>query len=199
MGLFEVLKNIAQPEEDDDNDFFEGADVSLKPQPKPQEERPSFVSAAQAAFESSFGDSGRAAEIQPQNAQNPADAPSDNASIFGNFGRKKAPRAPKAAGGRQSFVNFGGKDTSVMLFSPKSFDEAGELVGYLMQNLTVVMTLEGVQADTARRLLDFMSGIAFALQGKITPVSAKTYFVTPQNVDILGAASEQPENSGAFF
>ena len=79
------------------------------------------------------------------------------------------------------------------------FDEAGELVGYLMQNLTVVMTLEGVQADTARRLLDFMSGIAFALQGKITPVSAKTYFVTPQNVDILGTASEQPENSGAFF
>ena len=44
-----------------------------------------------------------------------------------------------------------------------------------------------------------MSGIAFALQGKITPVSAKTYFVTPQNVDILGTASEQPENSGAFF
>ena len=86
-----------------------------------------------------------------------------------------------------------------MLFSPKSFDDAVELVGYLMQNLTVVMTLEGVQADTARRLLDFMSGIAFALQGKITPVSAKTYFVTPQNVDILGTASEQPENSGAFF
>ena len=199
MGLFEVLKNIAQPEEDDDSDFFEGADVSLKPQPKPQEERPSFVSATQAAFENSFGDSGRAAEIQPQSAQSAAGAPSDNASIFGNFGRKKAPRAPKAPGGRQGFVNFGGKDTSVMLFSPKSFDEAGELVGYLMQNLTVVMTLEGVQADTARRLLDFMSGIAFALQGKITPVSAKTYFVTPQNVDILGTASEQPENSGAFF
>ena len=199
MGLFEVLKNIAQPEEDEDSDFFEGADVSLKPKPKPQEERPSFVSAAQATFESSFGDSGRATEIQPQSAQSAAGAPSDNASIFGNFGRKKAPRAPKAPGGRQGFVNFGGKDTSVMLFSPKSFDEAGELVGYLMQNLTVVMTLEGVQADTARRLLDFMSGIAFALQGKITPVSAKTYFVTPQNVDILGTASEQPENSGAFF
>ena len=71
-------------------------------------------------------------------------------------------------------MNFGGKDTSVILFSPKSFDEAGELVNYLNQNLTVVMTLEGVQGDMARRLLDFLSGIAFALQGKITPVSAKT-------------------------
>lgn len=200
MGLFDVLKNIAQPEEDEDSDLFEGADLSFKPQPKqPQEERPSFITAAQSAFESSFGDSGRATEVQPQSASQPAANPqAENTSIFGNFGRKKAPRAPKA-GGRQGMMNFGGKDTSVMLFSPKSFDEAGELVGYLMQNLTVVMTLEGVPAETARRLLDFMSGIAFALQGKITPVSAKTYFVTPQNVDILGTATEQPESSGAFF
>ena len=80
MGLFEVLKNIAQPEEDDDSDFFEGADVSLKPQPKPQEERPSFVSAAQAAFENSFGDSGRAAEIQPQSTQNAAGVPASSAT-----------------------------------------------------------------------------------------------------------------------
>ena len=49
------------------------------------------------------------------------------------------------------------------------------------------MTLEGVPTELARRLLDFLSGIAYALQGKITPISAKTYFVTPQNVDVLGA------------
>ena len=96
-------------------------------------------------------------------------------------------------------MNFGGKDTSVILFSPKSFDEAGELVNYLNQNLTVVMTLEGLQGDMARRLLDFLSGIAFALQGKITPVSAKTYFITPSNVDILGAQHDQSESAGHYF
>ena len=61
------------------------------------------------------------------------------------------------------------------------------------------MTLEGVQGDMARRLLDFLSGIAFALQGKITPVSAKTYFITPQNVDILGAQHDQNESTGNYF
>jgi cell division inhibitor SepF len=68
------------------------------------------------------------------------------------------------------------------------------------------MTLETVPAETARRLLDFLSGIAFALGGKITPVSAKTYFITPQNVDILGMqpqtegqTEQQPENSGHYF
>ena len=49
------------------------------------------------------------------------------------------------------------------------------------------MSLEEIPSDTARRLLDFMSGIAFAVNGKITPVSAKTYFITPENVDLLDA------------
>lgn len=194
MGLFDVLKNIAQPEEDEDNDLFEGADVSFRAQPKEAEDKPGFITAAQSAFESAFADNARANEVQ--SAQSAAKPQQENTSIFGNLGKKSG--RPKG-GGRERMMNFGGKDTSVMLFSPKSFDEAGELVNYLLQNLTVVMTLEGVQADTARRLLDFMSGIAFALQGKITPVSAKTYFVTPQNVDILGTAGEQPESSGAYF
>ena len=118
--------------------------------------------------------------------------------IFGSKGAKKPGRIKSP---RERTMNLGGKDTSVILFSPKNFDEAGELVGYLNQDLTVVMTLEGVPGETARRLLDFLSGIAFALQGKITPVSAKTYFITSQNVDILGAQgqAEQPESAGHYF
>ena len=61
------------------------------------------------------------------------------------------------------------------------------------------MTLEGLPTENARRLLDFMSGIAFALEGKITPVSAKTYFVTPRNVDVLGTQGEAPESDGDYL
>ena len=96
-------------------------------------------------------------------------------------------------------VNFGGSDTQVILFNPKTFDEAGDLVSHMLQKRSVVMTLEGLPTENARRLLDFMSGIAFALQGKITPISAKTYFVTPQNVDVVSAQGEQAESSGEYF
>ena len=72
-------------------------------------------------------------------------------------------------------------------------------MNHLNQGRSLVMTLEGLPTDNARRLLDFLSGITFALQGKITPVSAKTYFVTPQNVDILGPQTEQPESDGQYF
>ena len=110
------------------------------------------------------------------------------------LGRKKAPRPRIAA--RERTVEFGGTEQQVILFNPKSFDEAGDLVQHLSQGRSIVMTLEGVPTDLARRLLDFLSGIAYALQGKITPISAKTYFVTPQNVDVLGAEEFGSSGSG---
>ena len=193
MGFMDGLKKMTQPY-DDEEDFFEGADTRFKPQPKAEQKSP--ISAAQMAFESAFSDNSSAGpepEEEPQQSKKPAGE--SGGGIFGNLGLKKAGGKPRRSG----TVNFGGKETSVLLFSPKTFDEAGELVGYLQQDLTVVMTLENVPAETARRLLDFLSGIAFALGGKITPVSAKTYFITPQNVDILGAQPEQPESSGHYF
>ena len=191
MGFMDGLKKLTQPY-DDDEDFFEGADPNFKPQPK-ADPKPA-VSAAQMAFESSFADTAGPAPEEDPRTQRPAQ---QEGGIFGNLGLKKTGGKPRA--GRSGTVNVGGRDTSVLLFSPKSFDEAGELVGYLQQELTVVMTLESLPAETARRLLDFLSGIAFALGGKITPVSAKTYFITPQNVDVLGAQAEQPESSGHYF
>lgn len=194
MGFMDELKKLTQPY-DDEEDFFEGADPSFKPQPK-QKAEPKIknpISAAQMAFESSFADS----SVVPAEDPNPKKAAGEGGGLFGQRGQKKQ---PKAKAPRQRTMNFGGRDTSVILFSPKSFDEAGELVNYMNEGLTVVMTLEGVPGETARRLLDFLSGIAFALQGKITPVSAKTYFITPQDVDILGAQPEQqPESEAHYF
>ena len=191
MGFMDGLKKLTQPY-DDDEDFFEGADTSFKPQPK-AESKP--VSAAQLAFENSFSDSG-GTPMPEEDPRQQRPAAQEGGGIFGGLGLKKGGK-PRAS--RAGTVNVGGRETSVLLFSPKTFDEAGDLVGYLQQELTVVMTLESLPAETARRLLDFLSGIAFALGGKITPVSAKTYFITPQNVDVLGAQSEQPESSGHYL
>ena len=201
MGFMDGLKKLTQPY-DDDEDFFEGADQSLRPQPKPEQK--SAVSAAQMAFENAFADSG--GSPAPAEEAPPKKTAEGGGGLFGGF-RKAAQNAAKPR--RERTMSLGGRDTSVILFSPKTFDEAGELVGYLQQEATCVMTLETVPAETARRLLDFLSGIAFALGGKITPVSAKTYFITPQNVDILGLnqqaqtteaqTEQQPENSGHYF
>ncbi len=213
MGFMDELKKLTQPYDDED-DFFEGADESFKTV-QATTETPQ-ISAEQAAFENTFAAS-QPANAQPQQQQpkQPQQRPrsifaprqqtqpqqqkqsrsEQEESLFGNLGKQSAPKAPR----QQRGMNFGGKEAQVILFSPKDFDEAGEIAGHITSNHSVVMTLEGIPTDTARRLLDFISGIAFALHGKITPVSAKTYFVTPQNVDIIGAQPTTSESDGQYF
>ena len=190
MGFIDEIKKLTQPY--DDEDFFEGADESFKaPVVAP-------VSKAQQQFEKSFADD-PVESVDAPARKAPKGQPVDG-GIFGNMGKAAqvpVPKQPKPR--KERTVNFSGNETQVILFSPKTFDEAGELMNHLMQNRSVLLTLEGQPTDAARRLLDFLSGIAYALQGKITPVSAKTYFVTPQNVDLLGTAAEQPESDGQYF
>ena len=187
MGFMDELKKLTQPYDDDD-DFFEGASES-------ERSSTAAASAAQMQFENAFGEESVSA-AEPEERK-PVSRGGEG-GLFGGFGARRAQQKPRTPL-RERTVNFGGSDTQVILFNPKTFDEAGELVGHLLRSRSVVMTLEGLPTENARRLLDFMSGIAFALQGKITPISAKTYFVTPQNVDILGAQGESAESAGDYF
>ena len=127
MGFMDGLKKLTQPYDDDD-DFFEGADQSLKPQPK-AEQKPA-VSAAQMAFESAFTDPGGSPAPAAEESQ-PKKPAESSGGIFGGF-KKAAQNAAKPR--RERTVNFGGRDTSVILFSPKTFDEAGYIyhVHYLI-------------------------------------------------------------------
>ena len=183
MGFMDELRKLTQPY-DDDNDFFEGADSSLRDAPPP--------SAAQREFESVFGNE-PAGKPEPAEERAPARESAPEGGLFGGLTRKA--RKPL----RERVVDVGGNDTKVILFNPKTFEEAGELVNHLMAYHSLVMTLDGIPTDSARRLLDFMSGITFALQGKITPISAKTYFISPENVDLLGAQPDAPETDSQYL
>lgn len=174
MSFIDGFKKLTQSYDDDD-DFFDEADESFK--------APSLASEAQKRFENTFSASA-AAEPEAEEDDDEQDSVSEGASLFGSFKRSKSKSGRQAAGG----------DQQIILFSPKSIDECGGLASYILNARSVVMTLEGVPSDLARRMLDFMSGIAFALQGKITPVSSKTYFVTPQNVDIVGSGAPSAES-----
>ncbi len=188
MGLMDNLRKLTQPYGDED-DYFEGADSAFVP----QESVP--ATDAQMEFENSFAE-------EPSSNPEPAQKPSKAARSGGLFGfgsdRSSSPKtASKPAKSNRGRGNSFSSDQSVVRFNPKSFDEAGELVNYLEQGKSLIMSLEEIPSETARRLLDFMSGIAFALNGKINPVSAKTYFITPENVDLLDAQSSS-SNSGDF-
>ena len=63
----------------------------------------------------------------------------------------------------------------------------------------VVLNLESTNKEVSRRLVDFLSGVAYANNGQIKRVANSTFIITPYNVDIMGDLLDELENNGAFY
>ena len=87
----------------------------------------------------------------------------------------------------------------VVLVKPERFENASEIADHLREKRTVVLNLESTNKEIARRLLDFLSGVAYANEGKIKKVAISTYIITPYTVDILGDLIDELENNGLYF
>ena len=85
------------------------------------------------------------------------------------------------------------------LVNPSDFGEAAEIADSLKSRQAVLMNLEMADDVTARRMIDFLSGVAYALGGKIMRVSGQAYIVTPTNVDLVGDAVSDFESAGLYF
>lgn len=87
----------------------------------------------------------------------------------------------------------------VVLVKPERFENSAEIADHLREKRTVVLNLESTNKEVARRVLDFLSGVSYAQDGKIKKVAVSTYIVTPYNVDILGDLIDELENNGLYF
>ena len=87
----------------------------------------------------------------------------------------------------------------VVLVKPERFENAAEIADHLREKRTVVLNLEQTEKTTARRLIDFLSGVAYAQDGKIKKIAVNTYLITPYNVDLMGDLMDELENNGLYF
>ncbi len=87
----------------------------------------------------------------------------------------------------------------VVLVKPDRFETASEVADHLREKRTVVLNLESTNKDVARRLLDFLSGVTYAVEGKIKKVAANTYLITPYHVEIEGDLIDELESSGLYL
>ena len=87
----------------------------------------------------------------------------------------------------------------VVLVKPERFENASEIADHLRDKRTVVLNLEQTDKTIARRLIDFLSGVAYANEGTIKKVALSTYIITPYNVEILGDLIDELENNGLYF
>ena len=87
----------------------------------------------------------------------------------------------------------------VVLVKPERFEMASEIADHLKEKRTVVINLESTHKDIARRLIDFLSGVAYASEGRIKKIAANTYIITPYHVEMVGDLLDELENNGLYF
>lgn len=77
-------------------------------------------------------------------------------------------------------------DTRMVLFEPRSFDEAEEIARHLKERRAAVVNLHRLQRDYAQRCIDFLTGVVFALDGTIQKIGHNVILCTPKTIGVHG-------------
>jgi len=178
MGFLDDIKRVMSASDEEDDDFFEGASESYRPAPR--------RNAQESEFERAFSDTRPAAAPAPEASQEDTE---ERPSLFGNLGKKQS--APKKQVFRGTARGVPGEQ---IVFTPHTVDDAANLIVYLKERRTVIMSLDESDANYSRRLLDFCLGITMALDGRLTQISGSTFLITPDEVDVITAGGQPLRN-----
>ena len=172
MSLLDNLKKFAQPYADDDYDDYDDDEEYLDDdyeEPAP-----------------------RRAPARTTSRRAPAPAPVEDDEDDDDYGFGMTPAAPAAApaapaafSGRVVNMTTGAKQ-EVVLFRPSNFGETTKAADALRSNKAVVLNLENVDKAMSRRVVDFLSGCVYAVDGSVKKVAQSAYIFCPHNMDVVG-------------
>ena len=156
MSFWDNVKKFAQPYSDDDYDDYED---EMTDYAEEEEE------AAPRKRRSPFA------------AAEPISAPETPAPV-------SAPAAPTGFGGQ--VLNMASGKQEVVLFHAKTFDDAARAADELRRKKAVILNMENVDKSLTRRVVDFLSGAVYAVDGSVKKVAQSTYLFCPHNMDVVG-------------
>ena len=104
-------------------------------------------------------------------------------------------RTPGTSGPSRVMSISHSTNMQVVLVKPERFDQVRDIAARLRDKQSVVLNLESTNKDVARRVVDFLSGTAFALDGNIRKIAVSTYLVIPYNVEMIGETLEDSETA----
>jgi cell division inhibitor SepF len=84
----------------------------------------------------------------------------------------------------------------VILVKPTEYKDAKKIADHLIDNRTVVLVLEDATEQTRRRIIDFLIGVAYAMNGNLKPIANQTYIVTPHDVGLVDQLVSELKNTG---
>ncbi len=86
----------------------------------------------------------------------------------------------------------------VVIMQPETFDDARDVCDHLKNKKPVIVNLESLTKETAQRVVDFLSGAVYAVDGDIQKVSTGIFMIAPNNVEVMGDVKDELKSRGVF-
>lgn len=175
---FMNILSLNDPDDDyDDDDLFDDEIDLVEPkQPKPRKEKTapakpapnSYSASAKAQSAASYADDDYD-DYEPSSYRKPRQAKSRSTSSSGN-----------------KVVSMNGRSNEVLVIKPQDFNEAQTVTDFLKDGKPIVINMEGIELNTAQRIIDFIGGACYALDGTLRPVNNNIFIAAPQDVEVSG-------------
>ena len=160
MSFWDNVKKFAQPYDEDDYDDYDDEELD-------EFEEPAQEPAPRTRRPSPLGSSSASAPAAPAATAAPVSTP-----------------ATPSFGGQ--VLNMSSGKQEVVLFHAKTFDDAAKAADELCKRKAVILNMENVDKALTRRVVDFLSGAVYALDGRVKKVAQSTYLFCPHNMDVTG-------------
>ena len=176
MNKFMDFLRLTDPEEDDwDDDLFDeedDEDYYEEPPKKKMKEKP----AKQYYNDDDFDDDyeSKKAKTKPARLSNPSKLVSINSR------------------------NNNRSSNQVYVIKPQEFNEAQRVTDYLKEGRTIVINMEGIEVHAAQRIIDFIGGACYALDGSLQAISANIFIAAPRNIDVSGDLRDEILNESTI-
>lgn len=89
-----------------------------------------------------------------------------------------------------------GSSIEMKVVKPDKLESVTQIADQLLDRKTILLNLEDTNKETARRLIDFLNGVAYAISGNLKKVANCTYVITPSNVDVSGEQIKETQETG---
>ncbi len=168
MSFWDNVKKFAQPYADDDYDEYDEEEEYMDEYEEPAE----------------------APRRSPRRERTPAPAPVSE-PVRDDYGftplaATTTPATPASTGFTGTVVHSSTNKQEVVLFRPGSFNDTSKAAEDLRNRKAVIVNMENVDKAMARRVVDFLSGCVFALDGTVKKIAQSAYLFCPHNMDVVG-------------
>lgn len=200
MGNFlERILNKMNVTDEDDFDDFDDFDSELSSKKERKKAERSVQEAATEETPSFRKEASRVANVATTKTVKPQKSFEEDKFEY-DYAESKKERVQRPASNRvvplRSASATSSRTLEVSIMKPTRFDDSQDICDMLVDERATVVNLEGIDLALAQRIMDFISGAVYALNGKIHQISGLIFIVSPENVDISGDYLSYVEQNG---